>query len=256
MTVKYETPTEGVALITLNRPKKLNAFDEQMRRELTNAATRASADDAIRAVVVTGDGRAFSAGADVSEMAPGVNVEDMLNTEYHGFLSTIQTMPKPVIAAVNGPAAGIGFSLALTCDLRVMGEDAYLMSAFSNIGLVPDGGLTFLLTAEIGYARAYQLAAEAERIDAQRALNWGLVNRLAPPGEAAKVALDWARSLTERAPIALSLTKRAMRNAAQSHLRNAMVFEAMAQRAAIQTEDCAEGVKALVEKRRPEFKGR
>lgn len=256
MTVKYETPKDGVVQITLNRPEKLNAFNRQMRLDLTDATRRASADDAVRAVLIVGKGRAFSAGADVGEVDMDINVEDMLNTEYHGFLSTVRTMPKPVIAAVNGPAAGIGMSLALTCDLKVMGEGAYLMSAFANIGLVPDGGLSYLLTEQLGYARAYQLAVEAEKIDAARALDWGLVNRVVAADGVLENALDWAQSLAERAPIALGLTKRVLRAAAQDGLSNAMTFESMAQRTAIATEDCAEGARALFEKRKPVFKGR
>ena len=145
---------------------------------------------------------------------------------------------------------------ALTCDLRVMGKDAYLMSAFANIGLVPDGGLSWLLTQQLGYARAYQLAIEAEKIDAQRAEEWGLVNRVVETGDVVSNALAWAQSLTERAPIAMELTKRAFRAASQEGLRNAMAYEAMAQRRAIITEDCAEGVKALFEKRKPRFQGK
>ena len=256
MTVKSETPRDGVVLITLERPDRLNAFSGDMRRDLSDAMRSASADDAVRAVVLTGEGRAFSAGADVSGLQETYNVEDILNTEYGAFLSAIQTMPKPVIAAINGPAAGIGMTTALTCDLRVMGEDAYLMSAFANIGLVPDGGLSWLLTQQLGYARAYQLAIEAEKIDAARALEWGLVNRVAPTAEVVANALDWAESLSARAPVALALTKRAFRAAAQDGLRNAMAYEAALQRTAIVTEDCAEGVKALFEKRKPVFKGR
>lgn len=256
MTVTYETPEDSVALITLNRPDKLNAFNADMRADMTDAVQRASLDDTIRAVVITGAGRAFSAGADVSVVSEKYSIEDILNAEYGAFLSAIQTAPKPVIAAVNGPAAGIGMTTALTCDLLVMAEDAYLMSAFANIGLVPDGGLSYLLTQQLGYARAYQLAIEAEKIDADRALNWGLVNRVVPSDGVVENALAWARSLTERAPLALSLTKRTFRAAAQAGLRNAMAYEAMVQRSAIKTEDCAEGVMALFEKRKPVFKGK
>ena len=256
MTVKYETPKPGVALITLNRPDRLNAYNGQMRADMADATRRASADDAVRAVVITGEGRAFCAGADISGMSEKYNVEDILNTEYAAFLSAIQTMPKPVIAAINGPAAGIGMTTALSCDLRVMGEDAYLMSAFANIGLVPDGGLSWLLTQQIGYARAYQLAIEAEKIDAARALDWGLVNRVTPNADVLSNALAWAESLTERAPISMALTKRAFRAAAEDGLRNAMAREAMLQRTAILSEDCAEGVRAMFEKRKPEFKGK
>lgn len=256
MTANYDSPKDGVALITLNRPDKLNSFNRQLRQDLTAALAKASADDGIRAVVVTGEGRAFCAGADVSAADEMANVEDVLNTEYAGFLNIIQSAPKPVIAAVNGPAAGIGMTLALTCDLRVMGEGAYLMSAFANIGLVPDGGLSWLLTQEVGYARAYQLAVEAEKIDAERALTLGLVNRAVPDADVVANAVDWAGSLAERAPVALALTKRAFRAAAQEGLKNAAAYEAMLQRQAIVTEDCAEGVAALFQKRKPVFKGK
>lgn len=256
MTVHYENPADGVAQITLNRPDRLNAFNKQARADFIAALARASKDDAVRAVVVTGSGRAFCAGADVSAMDDDKNVEDVLNTEYGSFLSIIQTMPKPAIAAINGPAAGIGMTTALTCDLKVMGEGAYLMSAFANIGLVPDGGLSWLLTQQLGYARAYQLAIEAEKIDGHRALDWGLVNRVVPDAEVLENAIAWAQSLTERAPIAMALTKRAFRAASEQGLRNAMAFEAMEQRTAIVTDDCAEGVRALFEKRKPAFKGK
>ena len=255
MTVKIETPHEGVALITMSRPDKLNAFHEAQRTDLADAVRNASADDAVRAVVITGEGRAFCAGADINAMGDRFNVEDVLNTEYWAFLNPIQTMPKPVIAAVNGPAAGIGMTLALTCDLKVMGQDAYLMSAFANIGLVPDGGLSWLLTQQLGYARAYQLAIEAEKIDPQRAESWGLVNRVVPTSDVLSNALQWAKALTERAPVSMSLTKRIFRASSDAGLRNAMAYEAMNQRTAITTEDCAEGVKSIFEKRKPVFKG-
>ncbi len=256
MTVTYETPKDGVALITLNRPDKLNSFNHALRADLTGALARASADEAVRVAIITGEGRAFCAGADVSAVDEMANVEDVLNTEYAGFLNIVQSMPKPVMAAINGPAAGIGMTLALTCDLRVMGEGAYLMSAFANIGLVPDGGLSFLLTREIGYARAYQLAIEAEKIDAKRASDWGLVNRVVPDSDVLANAHDWAESLSARAPVAMALTKRSFRAAAQEGLKTAMAYEAMLQRQAITTEDCAEGVAALFQKRKPKFKGR
>ncbi|MEM8937009.1 MAG: enoyl-CoA hydratase-related protein [Pseudomonadota bacterium] len=256
MTVKYENPTERVALITLNRPDQLNAFNADMRADLLQAVRRASADDAVRAVVVTGEGRGFCAGADVSASMEDDSVEDILNTEYGAFLGVVQTMPKPVIAAVTGPAAGIGMTLALTCDLCVIGEGAYLMPAFANIGLVPDGGLSLLLTQQLGYARAFQIAIEAEKVDAARALEWGLVNRVEPSEAVKDTALNWAAEIAERAPVAMALTKRTFRSAAQSGLREAASFEAAAQRAAFQTDDFREGVTALFQKRKPNFQGK
>jgi 2-(1,2-epoxy-1,2-dihydrophenyl)acetyl-CoA isomerase len=256
MTVLYEMKSERVAQVTLDRPEKLNAFNAAMRADLGAALKKASADAAVRAVVLTGAGRAFSAGADISAVDDPYNVEDILNTEYGAFLSAVQSMPKPVISAINGPAAGIGMTLALTCDLRVMAEDAYLMSAFANIGLVPDGGLTLLLTQELGYARAYQLAIEAEKIDAGRALGWGLVNRVAATASVVGEALQWAETIAARAPAAMALTKRAMRQALHQNLRATIAFEAMLQRSAIATEDCREGVLAIFEKRKPRFAGR
>lgn len=256
MTVRYEMRSDAVALITLNRPQALNAFDTAMRSAFLDAVARASSDKAVRAFVITGEGRGFSAGADVTDVTGSRTVEDVLNAEYAAFLSIIQACEKPVLSAINGPAAGIGMTLALTCDLRVMAEEAYLMSAFANIGLVPDGGLSWLLTQEIGYARAYQLAIEAEKISAPRCLDFGLVNRVVPTSEVVSNAVDWAQSIAARAPIAMHLTKRTFRAAAQEGLRNAMALEAMLQNVAIASEDCREGVAALIGKRKPQFKGR
>ena len=256
MTVKYDLKSEHVALVTLNRPQALNAFNTQMRRDFLDAVSKASSDPNIRCFVITGEGRGFCAGADVTDAGTGRSVEDTLNAEYGAFLAVLQGCDKPAIAAVNGPAAGIGMTMALTCDLIVMAENAYLMSAFANIGLIPDGGLSWLLTQRVGYYRAYQLAIEAERIDAERCLVLGLANRVAPAGDALANALDWAGTIAERAPVAMGLTKRTFRRAAQDGLRNAMAFEAMLQKTAIATEDCREGIAALMQKRKPAFKGR
>ncbi len=256
MTVKYEMHTDAVALITLNRPQALNAFDTPMRADLLAALTKASADKAVRAVVMTGEGRGFCAGADVSDSSSPLTTEDMLNAEYGAFLAVIRTCDKPVIAAVNGPAAGIGMAVALPCDLRVIAEDAYLMPAFANIGLVQDGGLSWLMTQELGYARAYEIAIEAQKLGAARCLELGLVNRVAATEETVSHALDWASSLVERAPLANALTKRAFRAAAHDRLSNAIAFEGFLQLTAIASEDFQEGVSALFEMRNPVFKGR
>ncbi|MEM9706240.1 MAG: enoyl-CoA hydratase-related protein [Pseudomonadota bacterium] len=255
-TVIYDTPAEAVVQITLNRPEALNSFNKDLRGDLTDAIATASADMGVRAVVLTGAGRGFSAGADITDMSSPRNVEDQLNAEYAAFLNIIKTCEKPVIAAINGPAAGIGMTLALTCDLRVMGESAYLMSAFANIGLVPDGGLSLLLTQLMGYSRAYQAAIEAEKMSAETCLRYDLTNRVVADDAVVSEAVTWASTLAERAPVANALTKRAFRAAVHGDLASAASFEAMLQRAAIQTEDCQEGIAAVLQKRKPQFKGR
>ncbi|MEM6536360.1 MAG: enoyl-CoA hydratase-related protein [Pseudomonadota bacterium] len=261
MTDKYETlilerPEDHVAVIKLNRPDALNAFNRQLRTDLLDAFCVVSAEKDTRAVVLTGEGRGFCAGADIKDLSERRNVEDVLNAEYAAFLSVLRTMEKPVIAAIQGPAAGIGMTLALSCDLKVMSTEAYLMSAFANIGLVPDGGLSWILSQQVGYTRAYEMAIEAQKIDAEKSLALGLVNRVADPGQVLNEALTWASSLVERAPIALGLTKRTFRAAAEAGVAEAAAFEAMMQRTALQTEDCQEGVASVIGKRRPNFKGR
>lgn len=256
VTIKLDYPADAVAQVTLDRPAALNAFNRAMRLELADALARLSNEAGVRVIVITGAGRGFSAGADVTDISAERNVEDQLNLEYGAFLTIIQTTEKPVVAAVNGPAAGIGMTLALTCDLRVMAQDAYMLSAFSNIGLVPDGGLSFLLTREIGYARAFQLALEAERLNAERCLALGLVNKVIATEKVVDEAISWAGSLARRAPLAMGATKRAFRAAAHDGLRNAMALEASLQRRLVGTADCLEGVTALMQKRAPKFEGR
>ncbi len=261
MTVRYEMARDAVALITLNRPQSLNAFNGQMRSDFLAALREAARDEAVRAVVITGEGRGFSAGADlqdnnITDGEPHLSVEDVLNTEYSPFLTVIRTCDKPVIAAVNGPAAGIGMTTALTCDLRVMGQEAYLMSAFANISLVPDGGLTLLLSEKLGYARAYEAMVEAQKLSAAFCLEAGLVNRVEPTENVVEASLKWAESLTVRAPLAMALTKRALRAACQEGLSKAAYMEAMLQKQAMASEDFVEGVSAVMGKRAPSFKGR
>lgn len=246
-----------VALLVMNRPQVMNSFNDELRRELLDGLMRAAGKDAIRAVVLTGEGKAFSAGADLKEGLPThTRVEDQINSEYRPVLELIAGMQKPVIASVNGAAAGIGLSFALVCDLLVMAEDAYLLSPFSTISLLPDGGATWLMVRQLGYRRAYQLCVEAERIDANRCLEYGLANRVVPRGEVLEASLEWARSLAERAPLALARTKLAMRASMSSSYSEAIAYEARLQTRCVTSQDAIEGVNAFLEKRKPEFKGR
>ena len=180
-TVKLEV-SGGAARVVLNRPDSLNSWNEQFGRDLLEAVREVSADDAVRAVMITGAGRAFSSGADLKEQRSGddglPDLSQRLKEIYHPIILGIREMPKPVIAAVNGPAVGIGCSLALDCDLVLAAESAYFLLAFVNIGLVPDGGSTALLPARAGFARAAEMGMLGERVPAEQALEWGIVNRV------------------------------------------------------------------------------
>src|ERR671936_1128934 len=174
--------------IELNRPEALNAWNGQLGHDLLAAVREVADDDDVRAVVITGAGRAFSSGADLKDLSGReqrtpeghVDVRGVLTARYHPIITGIRTMPKPVLAAVNGPAVGIGLSLALAADLIVAAESAYFLLAFVNIGLVPDGGSSVFVPARIGFTRAVEMATLGERVPARRALEWGLVNRVHP----------------------------------------------------------------------------
>jgi 2-(1,2-epoxy-1,2-dihydrophenyl)acetyl-CoA isomerase len=254
-TVGYQLD-EAVATVTLNRPDTMNGFNQALRLELLAALQHAGQDPAVRVVILTGAGRCFSAGADLKAGLPsGADVHQQLDEEYGPCLAAIAQMPKPVISAVNGFAAGIGLSFALVADLIVMGESAFLLSPFSNIGLVPDGGATWLLPRLIGYHRAYQLCVENERIMAPRCLELGLANRVVPDDELLPATLTWAHSLARRAPLALARTKQAMRQSAERSFTEALKLEAQLQNELVESADCKEGVAAFLEKRKPRFTG-
>ena len=255
-TVRYRLDGT-VAVITIDRPESMNAFDMALRRDLLAAFRRAAEDSSVRVAVLTGEGRSFSAGADLKS-GPGEQrpVDEMLQLEYRPVLECIAQMDQPVIAAVGGSAAGIGMSFALACDLVVMGDNAFLVSAFSNISLLPDGGLNWFLVRQLGYHRAYQLCIEAERIPAARCLELGLANRVVPADRLMDEAIAWAQSLAERAPLSLAATKKAMRFAAGSDWAGTFDLEARLQKELRASADFEEGVAAFFEKRKPRFRGR
>jgi 2-(1,2-epoxy-1,2-dihydrophenyl)acetyl-CoA isomerase len=255
-TVKYRTDG-AVAVITISRPEAMNSFDEALRAELADACKRAACDNGIRAVVLHGEGRSFSAGADLkSGLNPDRSIEQVLQEEYRPALEAIWNMEKPVIAAVGGSAAGIGTSFALICDLLVMGENAFLLSPFTTISLVPDGGLNWLLVHQLGYRRAFQLSIESDRIPADRCLELGLANKVVPADDVVTEAIAWAGRLAERAPLSVAATKKAMRHATSGSWASTFDIEAPMQQSLRQSDDCAEGIQAFFEKRKPRFKGK
>lgn len=253
--VKYEQH-DGVAVITLNRPDAMNSFTSQLSFDLLDALEKAHHDEDVRVVVLTGEGRCFSAGADLKSGFEGRTVFGKLQYEYRPVMSAIVTMPKPVIAAVPGSAAGIGLSLALTCDLLVMADNAFLLSPFTTISLVPDGGLNWLLVRQLGYRRAFQLSVECERIDAQRSVELGLANKAVPAAELQTAALEWAQMIAKRAPLSLAATKKVMRLAMDHDWASSYNAEAELQQSLVGCDDNLEGVQAFFEKREPEFKGK
>ena len=251
------TGREGAVLtITLNRPDKLNAFNAEVHKGLAAALREARADD-IRAVVVTGAGRGFCVGQDLTEFrdAPD-DIADRLRSSYHPNVLAIRALEKPVIAAVNGAAAGAGLSLACACDLRIAADSATFVPAFINIGLVPDSGGSFFVHRLLGNARAFEWMASGRRLNAARAHAWGLVNEVVDddelPARAAEVAATFA-SLPTRG---VGMTKRLFDGAAGRTLEEQLELEAQLQSAATKTEDFREGVAAFLEKRDPNFTGR
>ena len=244
-----------VATITINRPKMMNAFNEQLIWDMGDATEKVKNDSQIRVLVITGEGRGFSAGADLTERdASWSDTKDALLRGYYPFLKNIIEMPKPVIGSINGPAAGIGAALAMACDLRIMAKDSYIMSVFSNIALVPDGGLSFLLTRAIGYARALEYAIEAKKISSADCLSMGIANKVVELDALSSETKKWAEHLSKRSPQALSLTKKLMNDSITKSYDEIFKAEAEAQNSIFGSDENIEGVKAFLEKREPNFK--
>jgi 2-(1,2-epoxy-1,2-dihydrophenyl)acetyl-CoA isomerase len=248
----------SVAVVSLNRPEALNSFNGALRRELLLAARAVNADPQVRVVVLTGVGRGFSAGADLAEMPSDENfrVEDQLNGEYKPVLLEISEAPKPWISAVNGACAGIGSAFAMTCDLTVMADNAYIYQAFVNISLVPDGGATWHLVRTLGRKRAYEIIATGEKLAADKCLEWGLCNRVVPADELVEHSLAWAQELAAKAPLALRYAKQVLNSAVEESLGNTISDEARLQHICVNSEDSQEGIAAFMEKRQPQWKGR
>jgi 2-(1,2-epoxy-1,2-dihydrophenyl)acetyl-CoA isomerase len=254
-TVLYEQ-TGKVVIISLNRPDSLNGFTSELCSDLLLAFEKAHQDDSVRAVVLTGEGRSFSAGADLKQGFGGDRtIQSKLQVEYRPVLSAIATIPKPVIAAVPGFAAGIGMSFALHADLLVMAEESFLLSPFTTIALLPDGGANWLLVQQLGYNRAFQLSIESERVSAERCLELGIANRVVPLSELRESAVAWGEVLAARAPLSIAATKKVMRHAMDNSWASCYDMEAELQEQLKGSSDAKEGVDAFFEKRAPQFTG-
>jgi 2-(1,2-epoxy-1,2-dihydrophenyl)acetyl-CoA isomerase len=248
------------AKVEMNRPARMNAWSRQLSADLLAAIQEVTENPEVRAVLVTGAGRAFSSGADLKEATEeagdgAVDVYRILTERYHPLITGIRRMPKPVIAAVNGPAAGIGLSLALACDLVVAAESAYFSLAFVNIGLVPDGGSSLFVPSRVGFARAAELAMLGERLDARRALDWGLINRVWPDEEFSEQTAKLLDRLAAGATRSYAGTKRQLNQWLYQQMEAQLEFEAVIQKEMAASGDFAEGLAAFAEKRPPRFSG-
>jgi 2-(1,2-epoxy-1,2-dihydrophenyl)acetyl-CoA isomerase len=249
----------AAATIELNRPDALNAWNLQLGTDLHDAVRSLAADDAVRAVMITGAGRAFSSGADLKEERSAddglPDLGERLKSLYNPIILEIRGMPKPVVAAVNGPAVGVGCALALACDLVVAAESAYFLLAFVNIGLVPDGGSSATVPARAGFARAAEMAMLGERVPAPQALEWGLVNRVVADDDLAAEGTALRDRLAAGPTRSYANTKKLLNRRLLAGLEEQLDAEAEIQREQGQTADFIEGVLSFVQKRDANFTG-
>jgi 2-(1,2-epoxy-1,2-dihydrophenyl)acetyl-CoA isomerase len=254
-TIRYET-RDHVAWLTLNRPDKLNAFTEQMNKEITKALKQTANDANVRCLVITGAGRAFCSGEDLGGVTEEMDHGEVLRTRYAPMMKALYHFEKPVIAAVNGVAAGAGMSLALACDFRLVSEKASFVEAFIHVGLIPDAGNLYYLPRLIGHAKALELAVLGEKISAQKAVELGLATAVVPEAEWEEEVQRFAERLAAMPTKAIGLIKRLLRESWHCTFEDYLEKEAYGQRIAGLTEDHKEGIRAFFEKRKAVFQGK
>ncbi len=246
----------GVATITLNRPDKLNSFNRQMALETIDALEKVKEDTQVRAVLLTGAGRAFSAGQDLAEaIAPGTKIEEIIITQYNPLIRSIRGLPKPVIAAVNGVAAGAGANIAYACDLTLAAESASFIQSFINIGLIPDSGGTYTLPRLVGMQRAFGQMILAPKLSAKEAEAMGMIWKAIPDADLLNEAQGLAARLATMPTKAIALTKEALDRSMSNDLHAQLEVENELQSKAGRSHDYNEGVKAFLEKRKPAYRG-
>ncbi|MEB3101484.1 enoyl-CoA hydratase-related protein [Ferviditalea candida] len=255
-TIRYDVE-DGAAKITMNRPDKFNAFTGRMHAELMNALKQAGKDDKVRCIVLTGAGKAFNAGQDLADVQ-GENVDfgGLLRNGYNPLILQLQRTEKPVIAAVNGVAAGAGMSIALACDLRLVSDKASFVNVFVNIGLVPDSGGCYFLPRIVGVGKALELAMTGEKVSAEEALRIGLASKVYPHESFEADVMAYAAKLAKMPTKGIGLIKRTMYKGLTMSLEQTLEYEAYVQEIAGHTEDYKEGVQAFFEKRPPVFRGK
>lgn len=255
-TVNYRLHNQ-VATIELNRKESLNSFNQQLRLDLLAAVNHAETDENVRIVVIAGAGKGFSSGADLKEGMAGYDtIEEQILVEYKPFLLKIRESDKIYISSVSGAAAGIGGALAMTCDLMVMSESAYIYQAFAAIALIPDGGASWYLVNSLGYKRAFELIVEAGKLTAQDCVQFGIANKVVNDAELADYTQTWAERLAKGAPLAQKYIKDILNKAQRQELSSTIELEAKHQNSTITSEDYQEGVNAFFTKRKPSFTGK
>ncbi len=248
---------KGIGVITLNRPEKLNAFNREMALDLQSKLDECASSPEVRCLYITGEGKGFSAGQDLTEVTgpEALGMEQILSEHYNPIVTSIRNIPKPVVAAVNGVAAGAGANIALCCDIVLASQSASFIQAFSKIGLIPDSGGTYFLPRLVGWQRASALMMLGEKLGAPEALTMGMIYKVFPDtefkSESFKIALQLAAMPTK----ALGLTKHALNYSFSNSLEGQLLTENELQQKAVQTDDYREGVDAFLKKREPKFKG-